>query len=384
MERYQRLMNGHVVVVNELFHSNGKVKENPLNALGNSAEWPQWLFAQANAIGKKILKKKMHLYLSDYDVEFDGPKVRGLIALLLKVRASFKESGVADDDMPSLGIGIQGQFTGDSNVSTLQEVMALAETNNLETAITELDVRMGTTRGTLGSADGLHARSAADGSEKWFAPIGQVERGPAISPRPDGIIYVTSTVGSKVTLIALNSDGTELRKTPVLGWFMTRAPVVDRKGNVYFSAFATMYSYDENGGYRWAHQAPKPITNIPSLGPADELTFVAATTSQVGDAEHSDVRTVETKEGTLLRSGCCVTPGAVVFDGLGRGLLVSSGPTPVRISAVDKKWVGDTHVAIEGSVGHRNQSSPAMAADGTLYYGWQGGLSAVGAPQVIR
>ena len=73
------------------------------------------------------------LYLNDYNIESEGPKMRALYDLVAKLK---------HDGAPLDGVGLQSHFVLGRVPADLQEVMAKFAALGVEVAITELDVRL--------------------------------------------------------------------------------------------------------------------------------------------------------------------------------------------------------------------------------------------------
>jgi endo-1,4-beta-xylanase len=75
------------------------------------------------------------LYVNDYNVETDGPKMQALHDLV----ASLKRQGAPID-----GVGLQSHFVAGATPADLQSVMARFAALDVDVAVTELDVRVRT------------------------------------------------------------------------------------------------------------------------------------------------------------------------------------------------------------------------------------------------
>ncbi len=73
------------------------------------------------------------LYINDYNIESEGPKMRALYDLVAKLRR---------DGAPLDGVGLQSHFALGGVPADLQDVMAKFAALGVEVAITELDVRL--------------------------------------------------------------------------------------------------------------------------------------------------------------------------------------------------------------------------------------------------
>jgi endo-1,4-beta-xylanase len=88
------------------------------------------------------------LYVNDYNVETDGPKMRALLDLV----ASLKRDGVPID-----GVGLQSHFVAGAAPADLSAVMAEFAALGVDVAVTELDLRI-----RLPADDKALARQAED------------------------------------------------------------------------------------------------------------------------------------------------------------------------------------------------------------------------------
>ena len=73
------------------------------------------------------------LYVNDYNVETDGPKMRALFDLVAKL----KREGAPID-----GVGLQSHFTLASAPADLQQVMERFASLGVDVAVTELDIQI--------------------------------------------------------------------------------------------------------------------------------------------------------------------------------------------------------------------------------------------------
>src|SRR5271157_3243105 len=73
------------------------------------------------------------LYVNDYNVETDGPKMRALYDLV----ASLKRAGAPID-----GVGLQSHFVAGAAPKDIQAVMERFAALGVDVAITELDLRI--------------------------------------------------------------------------------------------------------------------------------------------------------------------------------------------------------------------------------------------------
>lgn len=73
------------------------------------------------------------LYINDFDIEVQGPKLAGLTALVARLRRQ---------GAPIDGVGIQSHLTTASDLSDLPRILADLGDQGLDVAITEADVRM--------------------------------------------------------------------------------------------------------------------------------------------------------------------------------------------------------------------------------------------------
>jgi endo-1,4-beta-xylanase len=128
-------------VVNEAFNEDGTLRDTLwLRALGPG--YVADAFRWAHAADPDAL-----LFYNDYDIEAIGPKSDAVYALVKTLRA---------EGVPINGVGFQAHATVDLAPSDLAENMARFTALDLDTAVTEADVRMAL------PADDAKARAQAD------------------------------------------------------------------------------------------------------------------------------------------------------------------------------------------------------------------------------
>ncbi|MFL6077795.1 MAG: endo-1,4-beta-xylanase [Mycobacteriales bacterium] len=150
----RELLRGHVIdeashfrgriwqwdVVNEAFNDDGTMRESLwLRALGPG--YVADAFRWAHAADPDAL-----LFYNDYDIETIGPKSDAVYALVKSLRA---------EGVPIHGVGFQAHATVDFAPADLAENMARFTALDLDTAVTEADVRMPL------PADGVKAQAQA-------------------------------------------------------------------------------------------------------------------------------------------------------------------------------------------------------------------------------
>ncbi|MBI2388553.1 MAG: PQQ-binding-like beta-propeller repeat protein [Deltaproteobacteria bacterium] len=174
--------------------------------------------------------------------------------------------------------------------------------------------------GTLyvGSHDGSFRALSPAGVELWSAKTGPIHATAAL--RDDGVIYVPSESEETSFLFALNANGSERWRFPVAGEVHS-SPTIGPDGSVYFCG--------HNG-------------NLYALGPDGKLRFER----EIGE---------------------CHTSPALSDDG--RTVYVGAESTQ-KLHAVRSSG----EIAWSFDAGSEIQSSAAVAADGTIVFGTDGGL----------
>lgn len=114
-------------VVNEAFQDDGSWRQ----SIFYDAMGPDYVAIALRAAREADPGAK--LYVNDYNVETDGPKMRALYDLVGKLKR---------DGVPIDGVGLQSHFVLGRVPADLAEVMAKFAALDVDVAITELDVRI--------------------------------------------------------------------------------------------------------------------------------------------------------------------------------------------------------------------------------------------------
>jgi endo-1,4-beta-xylanase len=114
-------------VVNEAFNDDGSWRK----SIWYEAMGPDYVEIALNAA--RAADPDAKLYINDYNVEADGPKMRAFYDLV----ASLKRKGAPID-----GVGLQSHFIAGRAPSDLQSVMEKFAALGVDVAITELDLRI--------------------------------------------------------------------------------------------------------------------------------------------------------------------------------------------------------------------------------------------------
>jgi endo-1,4-beta-xylanase len=114
-------------VVNEPFADDGRWRK----SIWYEAMGPDYVAIALRAA--RAADPDAKLYVNDYNVEADGPKMRALLDLV----ASLKRDGVPID-----GVGLQSHFVAGAAPTDLGAVMAEFASLGVDVAVTELDLRI--------------------------------------------------------------------------------------------------------------------------------------------------------------------------------------------------------------------------------------------------
>jgi outer membrane protein assembly factor BamB len=178
----------------------------------------------------------------------------------------------------------------------------------------------------IGSIDGNLYAVKPDGSQKWLFPVGSViDSSPAIGP--GGTIYVGADNGK---LYAVNPDGTAKWATPfATGGYVSSSPAIGADGTLYVgSADKNLYAVKPDGTLKWAFLTGGVINHSsPAIG-ADGTVYVGSRIAGVSPAPDTGKLYAITDNGTTAA----------------------------------EKWPAF-------NTGGWVDSSPAIAADGTVYVG---------------
>ncbi|TGZ83773.1 glycosyl hydrolase family 10 protein [Ascodesmis nigricans] len=125
--RYKGLIH-HWDVVNEVFNEDGSLRDSVfLRVLGE--EYIPLSFRIAHAADPDA-----RLYINDYNLDFSGPKLEGMVALVNRL---------VQQGVPVHGIGTQAHLVvGNGAIPYFRGTLERLVSTGLEVAVTELDVRM--------------------------------------------------------------------------------------------------------------------------------------------------------------------------------------------------------------------------------------------------
>jgi outer membrane protein assembly factor BamB len=247
----------------------------------------------------------------------------------------------------------------------------------------------------VGDIDGLHALGVG-GEHKWtFATRDEVDASPAVGS--DGTIYVGCVDGM---FYSVNPDGTQ-KWSRALGKRGLSSAAIGSDGTIYVaSAEGKLLAISPAGKTQWAFEAPGRLPSVPdegiwsSTGPPavgkDGTVYVAGlafgrrlfAVAPGGKSRWSvrmeDCNIFQTPviadDGAIYLDGCVVKPDGTKRPFPARGLIYSSlaigrdgtvyagGAFGLKAFRADgtKKW--------ELSVEAMSALSPAVGADGTVYY----------------
>jgi outer membrane protein assembly factor BamB len=243
----------------------------------------------------------------------------------------------------------------------------------------------------VGSDDScLHAVNR-DGTARWrYATGGRVQSSPAIAA--DGTVYFGSGDGC---LYAVKPDGTE-RWRYATGGTVRSSPAIAADGTVYVgSDDGCLYALDRDGGLRWQYRTGRLVASSPAIG-GDGTVYIGSD-DQYLHALHPDgslrwryltgghIRSTPAiaADGTILVLG---TWDRTVFalnpDGSLRARFYEATSSPAMgdggtMYVCSQRFPGGSYPVIkawrpDGTVHWTHyvalfESSPAIAADGTVY-----------------
>lgn len=250
----------------------------------------------------------------------------------------------------------------------------------------EKSVYIGTSTGILGAAavnNALSAISATTGAKLWVYSLGagEVRSSPAVSP--DGsILFVASErkpadpSRSRDLLYCLSADGQirwtfDINPTPGAAVDVGQsAPSIAADGTIYVAA-GGLYAINADGSLKWRRFYPpaEDIRNAPAIGPDGTVYFVY---------HNIPLTALDPDDGHTLWS-CSLGVNDHVFaspaissDGK---IIVATNPGIVYAVSHSGEivWTFDT-----ASIGYscNLRSSPAVDADGTIYFGTNSGQPA--------
>ena len=213
----------------------------------------------------------------------------------------------------------------------------------------------------IGTRDNrLWAYDASNGDELWSVAgghDGDVNTSPTIAP--DGTIYMAVSAGS--VLHAIQPNGTVKWRLPLSGTPRYVSPALDPAGNIYLGTTrGYLHSVTPAGVERWKAKIARTIRySSPALSPDASQVYIGS----VGG-----ISAVDTANGELLWSFATVghveTTPVVAADGTiyvgSRGLANASGSTFYAISPTGTQvWSYTNNGGFRGS--------PALAGNGVLY-----------------
>lgn len=223
-------------------------------------------------------------------------------------------------------------------------------------------------------SDWLYAITSS-GDYKWKYSIPRGFGGsinPSISE--DGTVYVIGNDG----LHAINPNGTFKWKYPSSGE-PNNSPAIDSDGTIYFVAGATLYAVNPDNSTKW--QVPLPgVTRVQSslcigsyhIYVGSEEGVLHAVDISTGGLDWS-YSTASASEDRRIRSTPAIAPDGTIYF----GTKVSPG-TQVRFYALNPggklmpaflKWIFEPHDRSVDAEGNDIYSSPAIGSDGTIYFG---------------
>ncbi|NYB51268.1 MAG: PQQ-binding-like beta-propeller repeat protein [Methanobacteriaceae archaeon] len=216
----------------------------------------------------------------------------------------------------------------------------------------------------FGTANGNFYALNPDGTLKWkYTTSGSIMSSPAIGN--DGSIYFGSVDGN---FYALNPDGT-LNWKYTTGGTVTSSPAIDKGGSIYFaSSDKNLYALNQDGTEKWSFTTGRSVLTPPAIGPDGSIyvgekwpidTSIAARYFALNPADG-------TMRWTHYTGSRGVTAPAIGIDG---SILFGEGSIGSKYFALNPldgtlKWTFTS-----GGV----NSPPAIAKDGTIYFGSQDG-----------
>lgn len=198
----------------------------------------------------------------------------------------------------------------------------------------------------------------------------------SVAVGPEGTVYVCSTRNAPKNLSALSSGGTLLWSTPTTN-SQEFELAIGADGIVYYVADeSVLYAVYPGGTPKWSFQAAGRIISAPVIGPDGTLYLVAQDSGSGTDtlvAVHPD-GTAKWAAGlpARLAEGCGLAVGA---DGTVYVPLAYSSYYQGRLSAVGPdgslKWT----FSVSEQAGY---CSPVIDSDGTILFGFGGSLYVIG------
>ena len=196
---------------------------------------------------------------------------------------------------------------------------------------------------------------APDGTQKWNYDCGStISYGsPAIAP--DGTIYVT-TMDPKNLLVAVNPDGTEKWRYQTGQW-MTSAPAIGSDGTIFFgSADTYIYAVNPNGTLLWRYKTGDYVMGSASIA-TNGTVYIASWDGYL--------YALNPVNGSLVWR-CRIGDGSKVNPSIGPdGTIYIGGKDLYAIfpnGTLRWTFVLDSNSFV-------TWSSPAISADGIIYFG---------------
>jgi large repetitive protein len=199
----------------------------------------------------------------------------------------------------------------------------------------------------LGTSSSHFLAINPDGTEKWDFPTGdRVASSPAVGA--DGAVYFGS---HDRKVYALNPNGTSRWEFETAGPVLS-SPAVAADGTVYIgSNDKKLYALTPNGTKKWEFATAQPIPQSPALG-SDGWIYLAAGDGNIY-ALNADGSCAWTNHTGFAQTSPVIGPDSRLY--LGRWRAAAAFGTDGSTN-----WVFD--------MGERVNASPAVAADGTVYF----------------
>lgn len=215
----------------------------------------------------------------------------------------------------------------------------------------------------IGSLDGYLYALNPDGTLKWRDEVGWCESSPAIGT--DGIIYV----GGDIYLYAINPDGSFEWKYETDGSVYS-SPAIGADGTIYIGGGTNLYAINSDGTLNWQYAAGGSVWSSPGIG-GDGTIYVGCNDDFLY-AINADGTLKWKREniGDVQSSPSIGADGTIYFStsysSWEKGYVYAVNPDS------SLKWRYDEDVSVY------DDSSAAIASDGTVYIGCGGYLLAFG------